>query len=205
MKNRIRIKMCGMMQKKDINYAITLGVDAIGLIFYEKSPRYVSAINAHDITQDMPPFCDTVGVFVNHSASEVKAILNIVDLDYLQFHGDESAEFCQQFDKPYIKVVRVKNSESIINACQGYKSSRAILLDTFNDKIYGGTGKPFDWHIIPMVDKPLFIAGGLTPQNCVDVINTEKAYALDVCSGVELTPGKKDWVKMQAFVEKAWG
>lgn len=193
-----------MTQRKDIVHALSLGIDAIGLIFYDKSPRNISPEHAAEIIEDVKLFSSVVGVFVNPTKQQVTDVLEQVDLDYLQFHGDEPSLFCGQFGVPYIKAVRVKTRQTILDACKNYPESKALLLDTHSDKAYGGTGEIFDWNMIPKCSKPLIIAGGLNPDNCKKVIETKKAYALDVCSGIELKPGIKDWNKIQSFVNNAW-
>ena len=201
---RTRIKMCGMTCADDIDYAISLGVDAIGLIFYEKSARFVSIDQAKFLLQDIPAFVDIVAVFVNASTTFVNRIITTLPIQLLQFHGDEPAEFCAQFKKPYIKSIAAISSETIKNQADKHKNASAILLDTPSLN-HGGTGKPFDWSLIPQkLPRPVILAGGLTAENVISAVTICNPYAVDVCSGIEKTSGIKDHDKMYSFVNKLW-
>lgn len=199
--NRTRIKMCGMTSQRDINYAMALGVDAIGLIFYPKSKRFISLQNAKVALSSLPLFVDVVAVMVNPIMSDVKQIIDELPINILQFHGDESADFCRQFNKPYIKALSATTMHAISLTMNEYHDAAAILVDTPSLTEKGGTGKSFNWCIVPSErDRPLILAGGLTPSNVCLAIDTVKPYAVDVCSGIELSSGVKDPIKMMEFV-----
>lgn len=200
---RTRVKFCGITQLDDAHYAEYLGVDAMGFVFYEKSPRVLSITAAEAICQTLSPFITKVGLFVNPSKSEVEAVLQKVNLDLLQFHGDEAEDFCRQFNKPYIKAVAVRDKESMNQATKLYPSAAGLLLDTFHQEKKGGTGEVFDWSLISSTHaKPIILAGGLTIENVRLAIETVKPYAVDVSSGIELNKTKKDFDKMRRFIEE---
>ncbi|HDV5709238.1 TPA: phosphoribosylanthranilate isomerase [Legionella pneumophila] len=204
--SRIRIKMCGMTRSEDIQCAIDLGVDAIGLIFYPKSARNVSLEKARIIVNNIPPFVDIVAVLVNPEQSFVQLIINEIPVQLLQFHGEESSEFCRQFNKPFIKAIHPKTAIQIQSAVDEFFDASAILLDTPSDKERGGTGLTFDWKIIPEnLSKPYILAGGLNESNILEAITTCRPYAVDVCSGIEASPGVKDHLKMSRFIKAIWG
>ncbi|WP_370447945.1 phosphoribosylanthranilate isomerase [Legionella hackeliae] len=199
------MKMCGMTREQDIAYAAALGVDAIGLIFYPKSPRCVSVKQAKELVQNLPAFLNIVAVVVNPSVASVNEIIKELPIDYLQFHGEESAEFCTQFKKPYIKAVQAISKDFITSMCIEHSQAAAILLDT-PSSVHGGTGKVFDWSIIPDdIKTPLILAGGLNAENVVNATKKHLLYAVDVCSGIESSPGIKDYDKMNQFVSALWG
>lgn len=198
-----RIKMCGMMRAEDIQYAGGLGVDAIGLIFYPKSPRYLTVRQAKILLKSKPIFMDVVCVLVNPEVTLVHQLIETLPIQYLQFHGDESPEFCEQFEFPYIKAVPAQSPEMIQAAIQRYSSAQACLLETPTLNVRGGSGQVFDWEVIPeRVEKPIILAGGLTPDNVQTAIKNRMISAVDVCSGVEKIPGMKDHHKMKAFVSR---
>ncbi|AMQ27603.1 TPA: phosphoribosylanthranilate isomerase [Legionella pneumophila] len=204
--SRIRIKMCGMTRSEDIQCAIDLGVDAIGLIFYPKSARNVSLEKARIIVNNIPPFVDIVAVLVNPEQSFVQLIINEIPVQLLQFHGEESSEFCRQFNKPFIKAIHPKTAIQIQSAVDEFFDASAILLDTPSDKERGGTGLTFDWKIIPEnLSKPYILAGGLNESNILEAITMCHPYAVDVCSGIEASPGVKDHLKMSRFIKAIWG
>ncbi|WED44078.1 phosphoribosylanthranilate isomerase [Legionella cardiaca] len=202
---RVRIKMCGMMREQDIAHAVALGVDAIGLIFYPKSPRCVSVEDAKILVQNAPVFLDIVAVLVNPLPSLVEQITHELPIQYLQFHGDEAPEFCTQFNKPFIKAIRANSRDFIDEQCAKHRHASAILLDT-PSPVHGGTGQVFDWTVIPEnIKKPLILAGGLSASNIRKAVTGRSVYAVDVCSGVEASPGIKDHNKMSQFVNALWG
>ncbi|MBA2651819.1 MAG: phosphoribosylanthranilate isomerase [Tatlockia sp.] len=206
MANRVRIKFCGMTREEDIAYATALGVDAIGLIFAPESSRSISLSQAKKLLQNRPPFVDLVAVLVNPNPALVEDIINELGITLLQFHGDESAEFCNQFAKPYIKALHVHSTARFYEDSAKYQQASALLLDTPSAKSRGGTGKTFDWELIPNnFDKPLILAGGLDATNVNSAVELCSPYAVDVCSGVEVSPGIKDHEKMKAFVSTLWG
>lgn len=201
----VKIKMCGMTRTEDIQQAIALGVDAIGLIFYPKSKRFVSLEKAQSLLKNaaLPPFVSLVAVLVNPDASQVREILHALPVDCLQFHGDETQEFCAGFAKKYIKAIPAKNTEAVLHASTQYTNARALLLDTPSNlaDVRGGTGEVFDWSLIPSArTKPLILAGGLDASNVGQAVSAIQPYAVDVCSGIESSPGIKDSNKMTAFI-----
>ena len=197
----VRSKICGITRVEDAQLAAQAGADAIGLVFYAPSPRNVSVAQAADIIRALPAFVTSVGLFVNASAAEVNAVLAQVPLDLLQFHGDETPEFCQAFKRPYIKAVRVQSTLDILAACNTYTDAAGILLDTFVAGVPGGTGQAFDWSLIPQnAVKPLILAGGLDASNVAQAISQVKPYAVDVSGGVEASKGIKDPARVRAFV-----
>jgi phosphoribosylanthranilate isomerase len=203
-KCRTRVKMCGMTCANDIAHAITLGVDAIGLIFYEKSARHVTIEQAKLILKDIPAFVDVVAVFVNPTESLVAEVITELPIQLLQFHGDELPEFCTQFGRSYIKATPAVSSQAIIKATEQHQQAAAILLDTPSAN-RGGTGKVFDWKVIPsQLTKPVILAGGIDLSNVASAISAISPYAVDVCSGVEKSPGIKDYDKMNKFVHELW-
>lgn len=204
--SRVRIKMCGMTRAEDISYAVSLGVDAIGVICYVNSPRFVAVNDAKELLKDLPPFVDAVAVFVNPPVSDVLRVLAELPIASLQFHGEESPDFCEQFGRPYIKALPAVSAEFISKALHTYSTAQAILLDTPSEAVRGGSGKVFDWRLMPMgLPKPLIVAGGLSPENVLDAVSLCEPYAVDVCSGVEASKGIKDKEKMNRFVQVLWG
>lgn len=199
---RTRIKICGIKHRDDALKAVECGADAIGLIFVEKSPRYVSLTDARFIAESMPPFVTVVGLFMDASAETVREALKVVPLNLLQFHGEESPAFCDQFGVPYVKVLRMREDVNVIAFTQEYPNAAGILLDTFHEK-GGGTGESFDWNLIPEdVSVPLILAGGLNPENVASAVEKVKPYAVDVSSGVESEPAVKDHKKIEQFIKE---
>lgn len=199
--NRTRIKICGITRLEDAQAAVVAGVDALGFVFYSKSPRVVTVEQVHDIIYALPAFITTVGLFVDAPTGDVTKTLCRVPLNLLQFHGDEEAAYCEQFGIPYIKAIRVKQGDDINKKIESYTSAAAILLDTYKEDVPGGTGESFDWALIPSKTiKPIILAGGLTPENVVQAITQTKPYAVDVSGGVEKQKGIKDLEKIKAFV-----
>ncbi|WP_460063830.1 MULTISPECIES: phosphoribosylanthranilate isomerase [unclassified Pseudomonas] len=197
----VRSKICGITRIEDALAAVEAGADAIGFVFYAKSPRAVTVQQARAIIQALPPFVTTVGLFVNASRCELGEILDAVPLDLLQFHGDEAFEDCEGWHRPYIKALRVKSGDDIAAAVDAYPSASGVLLDTYVEGVPGGTGEAFDWSLIPQgLSKPLILAGGLTPENVADAVARVKPYAVDVSGGVEASKGIKDHAKIHAFI-----
>lgn len=197
---RARIKICGMTRKEDITHAAFLGVDAIGLIFHEKSPRYLSLEQAKPLCQNVQIFMNIVAVVVNPTQSFLSHILDHLPIQMLQFHGDEPAEFCRQFHLPYMKAIRAPSQEAVLMAMEHYPDAAGILLDT--PGVEGGSGLTFDWKIVPKKrSHQLILAGGLTAENVKTAIQICAPDAVDVSSGVESKPGIKDHEKMTAFVQ----
>ena len=198
---RTRVKICGITRAKDAAKAVEFGVDAIGLVFYEESPRAVTIENARDIIKELPPFVSIVGLFVNPSPKLVASVLHRVSLNLLQFHGNEIASDCAAYGKPYIKAVRMKEGIDLPGEIEKYSTARGILLDTYDPELYGGSGRVFDWTVIPRnLKKPIILAGGLTPDNVWQAITKVNPYAVDVSGGVEAEKGIKDVEKMSAFM-----
>lgn len=199
---RVRSKICGITRVEDALAAVEAGADAIGLVFYAKSPRAVSAEQAAEIVQALPPFVTSVGLFVNMPREQLLAVLQQVPLDLLQFHGDESPAECEGYGRPYIKALRVRPGENVAAAMAPYAGARGILLDTFVEGVPGGTGAAFDWSLVPQgVARPIILAGGLEAHNVAAAIRQVRPYAVDVSGGVEASKGIKDAGKIRAFVK----
>lgn len=202
----VRSKICGITRIEDALAAVEAGADAIGLVFYPKSPRFVNVQQARAIIAALPPFITTVGLFVNASRCELNETLDAVPLDLLQFHGDETPEECEGYYRPYIKALRVKAGDQIAEACRAYRGARGILLDTYVEGVPGGTGETFDWALIPShLEKPIILAGGLTSANVAQAIAQVHPYAVDVSGGVEKSKGIKDREKILAFMSAVQG
>ena len=196
-----RIKICGITRPNDAKIAANLGADAIGLVFYTKSPRAVSIEQAQLIIKALPAFVTVVGLFVNAEADFVQNILKHVSLDRIQFHGEETPEYCHSFAKPYIKAVRMRSNVDLHALAQKYVTAKALLLDTYVKGIKGGTGMIFDWKQIPSnISHSIIVAGGLNPNNVSQAISILKPYAVDVSGGVESAKGIKDKDKMSEFI-----
>ncbi len=197
----VRSKICGITRIEDALVAAEAGADAIGLVFYAKSPRAVGIEQARAIIAALPPFVTTVGLFVNASRCELNEILDAVPLDMLQFHGDETPADCEGFHRPWYKALRVQPGEDIRAQAVRYAGASAILLDTFVAGVPGGTGEVFDWSLIPAdLPKPLILAGGLSPQNVQQAVAGVRPFAVDVSGGVESSKGIKDVEKVREFI-----
>ena len=197
----IKVKICGITNLNDALHAAELGADALGFVFVEDSPRFIKPNDASKIIDRLPPFLSKVGLFVNPSIDEVKQAINTCHFDLIQFHGDESASFCEQFNSPYIKAISVENELSLVEYEKEYDSASAFLLDSFSKDARGGTGNIFDWNLIPQnISKPIIVAGGLNKDNLNELFLKNKPYAVDVSSGVESHKGKKDYNMMQEFI-----
>ena len=197
---RTRVKVCGICTADDADAAVSAGADAIGMVFYPKSPRHVSISAAREIASSISPFVTTVGLFVNSSSEAINDVLSEVQLGLLQFHGNEDEVFCKSFNLPYIKALRVKAETDLYKQCEQYASARGILLDSYKKGTPGGTGEIFDWDVIPGdLSLPVILAGGLNANNVAQAISTVNPWAVDVSSGVEESPGKKDQQKILQF------
>lgn len=197
----VRSKICGITRIEDALAAVEAGADAIGLVFYGKSPRAVSIEQAAAILQALPPFVTSVGLFVDMPRDELQQLLQRLPLDLLQFHGDESPADCEGHGRPYIKALRVRPGEDVAAAMAPYAGARGILLDTFVEGVPGGTGASFDWSLVPEnAAKPIILAGGLDAGNVATAIRQVRPYAVDVSGGVEAGKGIKDAGKIRAFV-----
>jgi phosphoribosylanthranilate isomerase len=202
MTKRTRVKICGITRLEDALFAIEQGADALGFVFYEKSPRYISPADAANICNQLPVFVEKVGLFVNENVTAVKATIKQVGLTLLQFHGDEDEVYCTSFAISYMKAIRVKSQQDIADAFDQYQSSSSILLDTYIDGVQGGTGQLFNWDVIPADKAPqIILAGGLTAGNVKDAIVQLKPYAVDISGGVEAAPGVKSFEKIKSFIQ----
>ena len=196
-----KVKICGITSVADGLAAAEAGADMIGLMFYEKSPRHISLAQAVEISRALPPFVLRVGVFVNPEEGFVTQAIAACGLNLLQFHGDEPSEFCTQFGAMSVKALRVQNADSLA-ALENYATD-AFLLDAYSKSGLGGTGEKFNWDLAieaQKFGKPIFLAGGLTPENVAGAVKQVKPFAVDVSSGVESAPGKKDAAKVRAFI-----
>ena len=199
-----RIKICGITCGQDAVIAAELGTHAVGLMFYEDSPRFVSLDKACKVIEVLPPFITRVGVFVNPVEQQVNSILGALRLDLLQFHGDEPARFCAQFGVPYIKAVRVGKGMDLLQYASRYHDAKGLLLDAHSEAAYGGTGETFDWNLIPgNLPLPIILSGGLNAANVARAIRQMRPWAVDVSSGVESSKGIKDAAKIAAFIKEA--
>jgi phosphoribosylanthranilate isomerase len=198
-----RIKICGLTRDQDVLTAASLGTDALGLVFYEKSPRHVAVEQAAKLARAVPPFVTVVGLFVNPSVDYVREVLAIVPLDVLQFHGEETPEFCGQFSRPYLKAIRVRAGVDLVQCAARYAGAQGLLLDAFVEGTQGGTGESFDWSLIPHdLPLPVILSGGLHAGNAEAAIGQVRPYAVDVSSGVEAAKGIKDAAKIAAFIQE---
>ena len=198
---RVRIKFCGITNLQDALDADCLGVDALGFVFYKPSPRYISPLVAAQIIEKLSPFVSTVGLFVNATQQEVSEISDLTKIDMLQYHGDESPEYCESSFKPWIKALRVGGDENLIQEVLRFRNAKAILFDSYDVERRGGTGTSFDWSLLPdQVTCPTILAGGLNSKNIVGAIRRVEPFCVDVSGGIESTKGIKDRVKMKDFV-----
>jgi phosphoribosylanthranilate isomerase len=200
---RTRIKICGITREQDVSAVAGNGADALGLVFYEKSPRHVTVQQAVQLAHAVPPFVTVVGLFVNPSVDYVREVLAKVPLDVLQFHGEETPEFCGQFGRPYLKAIRVKAGVDLVQCAASYKAAQGLLLDAFVEGTQGGTGESFDWSLIPHdLPLPVILSGGLHAGNVAAAVRQVRPYAVDVSSGVEAAKGIKDAAKIAAFINE---
>ena len=196
-----RIKICGITRPEDALAAVNSGANAIGLVFYARSPRAVTVAQALKITAVVPPFVSVVALFVDEPADNISRIVESVPIDLIQFHGDEPADFCQQFGRPWIKALRVKPGVDLAGYCREYQAARGILLDSWQEGVPGGTGKTFDWRLAASkVSLPVILAGGLNEGNVAAAMAALRPAAVDVSGGVERSPGVKDPEKIQTFI-----
>lgn len=198
---RTRVKICGVTRKEDALAAVAAGADAIGLVFCRTSARAVDAAAAQAIVRDLPPFVHVVGLFVDAEALEIRAVLESVRIDVLQFHGGERPEQCRH-GKPYIKAVAMREGVDVLGEQRRYQDACALLLDTYVAGRSGGTGQSFDWSRIPALAKPLVLAGGLTPGNVAAAVQQVHPYAVDVSGGVEQRKGIKDPEQIREFIQE---
>ena len=202
-----RVKICGITRSEDAIHAANEGVDAIGLVFYERSPRFVTSEQAAEISKSLPAFVTSVALFKDADAGTIQRVLDHVQIDLLQFHGSESAEFCRQFALPYIKAIGMEGGSSVhaevLRQAESYSDARGLLLDSHAPGAAGGTGESFDWDSIPAgLPHPIILAGGLDVDNVAEAIASVKPYAVDVSSGVESDKGIKDAGLVTAFMNR---
>ena len=200
----VRVKICGITSSEQAQMAQQQGADALGLVIYEKSPRYVNLEQAAKIRASITSDCLAIVLLVNPSESLVKQVIEQVKPDFIQFHGDETPEFCHQFDFPFIRAVRMREGLDINTEVAAYSAEGGFLFDAWSDDLYGGTGHSFDWSRLPTTtDYQLILAGGLTAENVNQAVAMTKPYMVDVSGGVESRPGIKDPQKVKAFINEA--
>ena len=199
---RVRVKICGICRDEDVDCAAAHGADAIGMVMWAKSPRALEATRARRLRLRVPPLMSVVTLFVNPSVDEVRRVLDLVRPDLLQFHGEEDEAFCVQFGVPYIKAVKMYESIAVTEAMGKHASASGLLLDSFDPQRIGGTGRGFDWGLIPRQHpQPLLLAGGIDADNVGRAISEVRPYAVDVSSSVEAEPGRKDPLRVAAFMQ----
>jgi phosphoribosylanthranilate isomerase len=206
---RTRAKICGITRVEDAAAVVSAGADAIGLVFYPPSPRAVGIGQAALIAESIPAFVTVTALFVNPSVEQVQSVLDAVRIDLIQFHGDEDDGFCRQFNRPYIKAIRVRQASDMVEACLRFPGALSLLLDSYKPGVPGGTGETFDWSLVPVnLSKPIILAGGLTPENVASAITEVHPFAVDVSGGVEASgsgnKGIKDPGKIQAFMNEVY-
>ncbi len=200
---RTRVKFCGMTRREDALAAARLGADAIGLVFYPRSPRAVDIEQAQRVVAGLPPFVSVVALFVDAPPERIRAVLEALPVDLLQFHGDECPADCGGFGRPYIKALRVHPGTDVAACARSYPDAAALLLDTWQAQAPGGTGVSFDWSLIPAnLSVPVILAGGLRPDNVAAAVQRVRPYAVDVSGGIEADKGIKDADKMAAFIRE---
>ena len=215
---RTRVKICGITRTDDVELAVDAGVDALGLVFYDKSPRFITNQQAIEISQAIPSFVSCVALFKDADEKQIEAVLNAVNIDLIQFHGSESVEFCEQFSRPYIKALGMKGANCDVNylieKAEKYHTAKALLLDSHAPGEAGGTGEIFDWSMLTSntssdqaisdqaIRQSIILAGGLTPANVKSAIEIARPYAVDISSGVERSPGIKDKTKIGDFMQQ---
>ncbi len=198
---RTRVKICGITRPEDGRAAAQAGVDAIGLVFYDKSPRCVDLVQAQAICGALPPFVTVVALFVDAGREGVSAVLDAVPVDLLQFHGAESAQECEGFGRPYIKAIAMQTGADPLQAMRAHPGASGFLFDAYQPDSHGGGGIAFDWRTMPeQIEKPAILAGGLTPDNVAQAVALTRPYAVDVSSGVEVAKGIKSADKIKAFI-----
>lgn len=199
--HRTRIKICGLTREQDVDAAVELGADAIGLVFYPPSPRFISAQRAAELAARVPPFVSVVGLFVNATRQDIRRVLDHVPVTLLQFHGDETAVDCEGHGRPYIRAARVRPGVDLLEFATCFATAQGLLLDAFVEG-YGGGGEAFDWNLIPSnLPQPTILSGGLDPANVATAVRRVRPWAVDVSSGVESAKGIKDASKIAAFIQ----
>jgi phosphoribosylanthranilate isomerase len=200
----VRVKICGITRREDLRAACEAGADALGFVFYDPSPRHVSAAAAAALIRELPPFVQSVGLFVNAAPAFIESVLKTVTLDLLQFHGDETPAECARYGRPYIKAIRVRPDTDLLKCAADFDTARGLLLDAWVPGVPGGTGERFDWTLIPAtLPKPVVLSGGLTPDNVGAAVQAVRPWAVDVSSGVEAAKGIKDAQQLARFIANA--
>ncbi len=200
----LRVKICGITRLEDLHVACEAGADAVGFVFYEKSPRHVSVETAAALVRALPPFVQSVGLFVDAEPATIETVLKSVPLDLLQFHGDETPAACARHGRPWIKAVRVNPQTDLLKCAADFEAARGLLLDAFVPGLPGGTGERFDWTLIPQaLPIPVILSGGLTVDNVAEAVRRVRPWAVDVSSGVEASKGIKDALKVARFIANA--
>ena len=200
----VRVKICGITRLQDLHDACNAGADALGFVFYEPSPRHVTIESAAALVRELPPFVQSVGLFVNADPAQIASVLARVPLDLLQFHGDEAEPECARHGRPYIKAIRVNPHTDLLKCAADFETARGLLLDAFVPGVPGGTGERFDWRLIPAsLPRPIILSGGLGPDNVAEAVRRVRPWAVDVSSGVEAARGVKDAHKMAQFIAQA--
>ncbi|MEP5566996.1 MAG: phosphoribosylanthranilate isomerase [Halioglobus sp.] len=196
-----RIKICGITNPDDARAAVDSGADALGLVFYAKSPRAVTLLQAQAIAEVVPPFVTLVSLFVNADAETITDVVSQLPVGLIQFHGDEEADYCQSFGRPWIKALRVREEMNVAKEVAALAGAKGVLLDAWQDGVPGGTGKTFDWSLAnEQLALPIVLAGGLNDGNVGEAIDSLRPRAVDVSGGVEASPGIKDPEKIKRFV-----
>lgn len=202
--NGIKVKICGITNAEDAKAAVDAGADAIGFVLYRKSPRFVEAELVKRIVAGLPPFVSPVGVFVNEDMKKVRDLMDSCGLALAQLHGDENAAYCEALGRPVLKGIRLRDRSALLALAEysGRALVRGFVVDAFSEETYGGTGQVADWTLAAEAAEAakVLLAGGLTPENVGKAIEQVKPYGVDVSSGVEASPGKKDHAKIQAFI-----
>jgi len=198
---RTRVKICGITKLEDAQAACEAGADALGFVFVPASPRYIEPSLAAEIIAQLPAFVSSVGLFVNAPEAEVSDVLSLVPLDYCQYHGDESQDYCDSLGHPYIKAIRVRDLATVEAALSDYHSAAALLFDAYVPGLAGGTGESFDWQLFPkQAGRPCILAGGLSVDNVASAVQQVRPFAVDVSGGVERAKGSKDRLLIQRFI-----
>ncbi|MCA1924728.1 MAG: phosphoribosylanthranilate isomerase [Thiobacillus sp.] len=200
----VRVKICGITRMEDLRMACDAGADALGFVFYDKSPRNVSIETAAMLVRGLPPFVHSVGLFVDAAPASIETVLASVPLDLLQFHGDETPSECARYGRPFVKAVRVKAGTDLLKCAADFGAARGLLLDAYVPGVPGGTGERFDWSLIPEnLPLPVVLSGGLDPDNVAEAVRRVRPWAVDVSSGVEAAKGIKDAAKVARFISQA--
>jgi phosphoribosylanthranilate isomerase len=201
--NTVRVKICGITRRQDLEVAVEAGADAVGLVFAPRSKRLIGTEDAAKLAESVPAFVSRVGLFMDQDAADVRATLKSVRLSLLQFHGSEDADYCRQFGLPYLKAVSMTSPDALAAAAAEYADAAGLLLDSHRPGGVGGTGKAFDWALVRPVSLPLVLAGGLSPGNVAEAVRSVRPWAVDVSSGVEESPGIKSAELIREFIREA--